>query len=239
MSKRVLIMTGASDILRQNQIPNWGEDGVSYYDVLDATNPSKIKYAKKHNYDFLCMRSFGSAPELQIKETEIGFLRTLAAFENLNKYDVVMWVDADAIITNQEMSIDKFPLEEDVTFYASYDWMGKGSFSTGNFIIQKTKHLSQFFHLFINIYKQINSHEQDALNAMYYQTNANSTIKILECEYLNSFHEEIINTPTWSSGRNPISPHCFWKEGCFLSHLGGITNSERLNMLNSFYKEYL
>jgi hypothetical protein len=237
MNKRVLIMTGASDIFRKNGIrEGWGEDK-SYYDVLDLTVPSKQRYAKKHNYDFLCLRSFGSDNKFGFKETQLGELRAIRAFENLEYYDVVAWIDADAIITNEDMSIEEFQIEEDVSFYASYDWMGKGSFSTGNFILQKTKYTQQFFDFFLQIAKQVDS-EQTAFNAMYYQTNAKETMKVLECNFLNSFIAEIMETKSWAT-RNPISANCLWEEGNFLCHLGGIKNEERIDLLNTHFKKYI
>lgn len=236
MQKRVLVMTGATDLLIERGI--FKDPDNSYYDLLDLTTPSKERYARKHKYDFLCLRSFGTDTEFGFKDTQLGELRAIRAFQNLMSYDIVMWLDADAIVTNDEMSLDHFPIEEDVTFYASYDWMGKGSFSTGNFIIQKTKYIQQFFNLFLNVVRQCDQ-EQTAMNVMYYQTEARNTMKVLECNYLNAFHEEIMKTKTWSSGRAPLSPHCYWKKGDFLSHVGGIPNSERIELINRCYKEYL
>lgn len=235
MDKKVLVMTGASDILFERGIHKSKDN--SYYDLLDLTTPSKERYARKHKYDFLCLHSFGTDSVFGFKETEIGFLRSIRVFQNLQTYDVVMWLDADAIVTNEDLSLDLFPLEEDVTFYASYDWMGNSSFSTGNFIIQRTKYIKQFFDLFIQVAKHHNE-EQVSLNIMYYQSNAKETMKILDCKFLNSFHEEIMKTRTWA-GRQPISPNCHWKSGDFLCHVGGIRNDERIEFFNKHFKEYL
>lgn len=232
MHKRVLIMTGASDI--QNPLKIEGD--VSHYDLLNITTPSKERYARKHNYDFLCMRSFGGEETaFGFKDTQIGFLRAIRAFQNLQTYDIVVWLDSDAIITNEEMSLDQFPLQEDMAFYASYDWMGRGTFSTGNFILQKTNKINEFFNAFYGVSRQTND-EQHTLNVMYNQTEFRSIMSVLEWQYLNSVPEFVMGTDAWK-GRQPI--FYSWKEGDFLAHLTGIPNKNRIKILNENFKQYL
>jgi hypothetical protein len=70
--KRTLIITGYTDSVRSiDSTDNTMEE------VFDITLPSKIKYAKKHGYDFLAMQSFGSDKSGNYKDTDIGFLRAL------------------------------------------------------------------------------------------------------------------------------------------------------------------
>ena len=71
----------------------------SMYDVLDLTIPSKQKYAAKHGYDFMSVRSFPGDAECGLEERHIGFQRTVLAFKLLRHYESVMWVDADSVIT--------------------------------------------------------------------------------------------------------------------------------------------
>ena len=103
MNKRVLVLTGTTDILRQpNETDNTMEE------VFDLTLPSKQRYVKKYGYDLLSLRSFGKDRQNRFTESDIGFLRVLRAFELLENYDIVMWIDADSIITNHNFSIDDF-----------------------------------------------------------------------------------------------------------------------------------
>ena len=134
-NKRVLLLTGTTDILRSpNETDNTMEE------VFDLTLPSKQRYAKKYGYDLLSLRSFGSDKQNIFKDKHLGFLRALRAFEMLEHYNIVMWIDADSIITNDNFSINDFQIDENHSFYASWDWNNVGhSFSTGNFIIHKTK----------------------------------------------------------------------------------------------------
>ena len=52
MINRVLLITGTTDIVRN-------PEDLSMTEVFDLTLPSKQRYAKKHGYDLLSLRSFG------------------------------------------------------------------------------------------------------------------------------------------------------------------------------------
>ena len=78
MSKRVLVLTGTTDILRQ---PN--ETDCTMEEVFDLTLPSKQRYVKKHGYDLLSLRSFGKDKQNRFTEFDLGFLRVLRTFEML------------------------------------------------------------------------------------------------------------------------------------------------------------
>ena len=230
MKNRVLIMTGASSI---NRPPEETDNTIE--EVLDSTLPSKQRYAKKYGYDLLSIRSFGSDKNNKFKDTEIGFMRALRAFEMLEYYDTVMWLDADAIITNDNYAIEDFQLNENFVFYASYDWVGKYTFSTGNFIIQNTKRTDEFLDIFYRVAKQFPT-EQDALNAVYRETNFNNAIKVLEHNFLNAVPSAIMDTSCWT-GRQPIFAP--WNETAFLSHLTGVSNHNRIEILNKYLNKYL
>jgi hypothetical protein len=230
MKNRVLIITGASSI---NRPPEETDNTIE--EVLDATLPSKQRYAKKHGYDLLSIRSFGIDKKYGFKDTEIGFLRAVRAFEMLEYYDTVMWIDADSIITNDNYTIEDFQLNEDCTFYASYDWIGRSTFSTGNFIIHNTKQTNEFLNMFYAVAKQFPT-EQDALNAIHHGTNLNSAIKVLEHNFLNAVPSAIMDTTCWT-GRRPIFAP--WNENAFLAHLTGVSNRNRIEILNKHLNKYL
>lgn len=223
-------MTGASSI---NRPPEETDNRIE--EVLDATLPSKQRYAKKYGYDLFTLRSFGIDKKYGFKDTEIGFLRAVRTFEMLEYYDTVMWLDADSIITNDNYTIEDFQLNENFVFCASYDWIGRLTFSTGNFIIQNTKQTNEFLNIFYSVAKQFPT-EQDALNAIHRGINFNNTIKVLEHNFLNSVPSAIMNTPCWT-GRNPIFAP--WNENSFLAHLTGVSNHNRIKILNKHLNKYL
>jgi lipopolysaccharide biosynthesis glycosyltransferase len=236
MKKRILLVTGA-EALETNS----NDASIMY--VLDTSMVSKQKYAKKHNYDLICMRSFGPDISGRYKDTDIGFLRVLRVFDFLEHYDIVMWIDADAIITNDSYSIDDFQLTPNHIFYASPDWNNNSTFNTGNFIIQKTDTLKMFKEAFFMASKQFEN-EQNTINFLYYKTQFNSLIKMLHHKYLNSALSNELAIPHlhpsdqigWSKSRpSVVNP---WNKDCFLVHLTGMSNSNRLNIIDKVFYEY-
>jgi len=234
--KRILLVSGATELY-----PNNGD--ASIMSVLDISMKSKQKYAQKHNYDLICMRSFGSDFSERYKDTDIGFLRVLRVFDFLDHYDIVMWIDADALITNDCFKIEDFQLTPECVFYASADWNNNTTLNTGNFIIQKTENLNIFKDAFFNASKHF-VNEQDTLNFLFYRTQFKSLIKMLHHKYLNSALDNSISIPLlqpsdqigWSSGRpNVINP---WNKDCFLVHLTGMSNINRLNIIDKIFKEF-
>jgi hypothetical protein len=232
--KRVLLLTGTtSDLISPHN--NKMEE------VFDLTLASKQRYSKKYGYDLLEMRCFGNGEAYGFKDTDIGFLKALRAFQMLEHYDLVMWIDADAIITNDSYSIEHFPIEKN-SFCASYDWAWKESFSTGNFIIQRTGESNQLFDTFLQIGKQCSGRmmqEQEVLNYIQKNTPLKSTMKSLEHKFLNAVPSFITETPTWKADINRTGIVSPWNEDCFLAHLTGCTNSDRINLLHNKFANHL
>jgi hypothetical protein len=228
--QRVLVLTGTTDINR-----NPSETDNTMEEVFDLTLPSKQRYAKKHGYDLLAIRNFGVDTRYGFKSTEIGFLRALRTFELLSSYDIVMWIDADSLITNDNMNIRDFGLESNFTFYASYDWYGKTSFSAGNFIVQNTNNTSDFLNAFYSIAKHF-PEEQATLNALYFNTSYKNIMKILEHRYLGAAPSVEMYAEQWVGRRPIVAP---WTEDAFLVHITGIPNYARLNILKKHFSKHL
>jgi len=237
-NKRVLLITGASDSEKlSNNYDSWTN-------VLNKTLPSKERYAKKHNYDYYVLRSFGSDKHNKLQRTDnhIGFLRVLNSFILLENYDIVMWIDGDSIITNENMKLEDFGIDDEHCFYASWDWMHKTpytnghgyhhAFSLGNFIITNTKHTFEFYNTFCQLAKHF-SDEQQTLNMIYAGTELSNKIKILDHKYLGGAPVEL---QLHVGGRQVIEP---WSPEYFLCHFTGMSNKHRLDLMNNKFKEYL
>jgi hypothetical protein len=234
--KRVLLLTGTTDEGKGVWNHFTSKEDNYMEEVFELTLPSKNRYVKKHGYDLLSLRSFGEDKQNRFKRDEVGALRVLRTYEMLQYYDVVMWIDADAIITNDEYTIDDFLLDDQHCFYASWDWNGKFSMSTGNFIIQNTENLAYFFDVFCQIYGQFNC-EQPAINAMYRgDNNSRNIIKILEHQYLNSVPSKETYAEAWATRPPVFAP---WTKDSFLSHLTGVSNKKRIELLKNYYGQYL
>lgn len=228
--QRVLILTGTTDINRSST-----ETDNTMEEVFDLTLPSKQRYAKKHGYDLLAIRDFGVDTRYGFKPSDIGFLRALRTFQMLISYDIIMWIDADSLITNPDMKITDFETNPDITFYASYDWHGRNSFSAGNFIVQNTKYSNEFLDAFFKIAKYF-PEEQMTLNAMYANDAFKPTMKILEHKYLGAAPSVEMYAEQWVGRRPIVAP---WSDGAFLVHITGIPNYARINILKQHFSKYL
>lgn len=236
MNKRVLIITGTTD-MGKGMLPGWpSAEDRTMEDVFDLTLPSKQRYCKKHGYDLLSLRSFGTDKKNRYKDDDIGSLRVLRTIEMSEYYDVVMWIDADSIITNDNLTIEDFPLDDNCCFYASWDWNGKFSMSTGNFIIKPNTHLGYFETIFHKIRHNFNS-EQETINVMCRNdTNSRNIIKILDHKFLGSIPSKESYKEAWATRPPPFYP---WTKDSFLVHLTGTSNTKRIEMINQYYREYL
>jgi len=240
-NKKVLVLTGGD---------------TNIHSVLDLTIPSKLRYCEKYGYDFMNLRSFKKYPEYNINNDNIGlgFSRTVTMFRMLHYYDVIMWLDADSIITNDNYPIESF-LVDDYSMYFSYDWSvspngdsGHYGFSGGNFILRLTNNVSEIFNVFINTaqyYLKDSGADQACFNEIYNTTHIKSYIKILEHKYLGAVPEFIKNTEVWRNDPNRIGSDSLfkivspWNENCFIAHLTGCSNDDRIALLNNELKKYL
>lgn len=233
-----LLITGTTDILRApTEIDNTCEE------VFELTLPSKQKYTKKHGYDLLTLRSFCNSTINKFgifKQNHLGFMRALRVFEMLEYYDTVMWIDADAIITNDTYTIQDF-IKDDRILSVSWDWTGKKSFSTGNFVIKNQKNIKPFFDTFLYIAQQIVQtntwgEEQTAFNWMYTNTSFKENIAILDHNFLNAVPSKSMLGEVWSTRPEIQFP---WNKNCFLAHLTGIPNQNRIEILKRVFGEFL
>lgn len=230
MDKRVLVITGTTDILRSES-----ETDATMEEVFDLTLPSKQRYVKKHGYDLMALRSFGADTRNIFSNTHIGHLRFIRSIEMINFYDAVMWIDADSLITNLNYKLEDF-MDETTTFVASYDWMHTRTFSTGNFIIQKNN-INKLYTTFYDVGQKFNT-EQETLNHIYFMLRNQNThlMKVLDHKYLGSTPTKQQYAAGWEDRAEPIGP---WSEDSFLVHLTGATNTNRIRLLKTLYKDLL
>lgn len=232
MNKKVLILTGTTDILKEK----YYNHDISMEEVFDLTLASKQNYAKKHGYDLMAMRSFGIDTRNIFTDNDIGQLRFIRSMEMLAFYDAVFWIDADSLITNLNYKLEDF-VDETITFAASYDWMHTHTFSSGNFIVQKNNNSDLLLNTFYNIGKHFNS-EQETLNYIcnVWRGNNIQSMKVLEHKYLGATPTKAQYAAGWETRAEPIGP---WTEDSFLVHMTGASNSNRIRLLNTYFKKYL
>lgn len=218
------------------------------FPVLDLTLESKQKYASKHKYDLLVKRSWEGVAKYHFKQYEdqllgyhkpllgiLGFLRVLICFEHLKEYDVVMWLDGDSTVTNSDVLIEEITRDENACFFASYDWaVGVRSFSTGNFAVKRHSKTQEVYEQFLETSKSVIGNimqEQRTLNLIFSaHSNLSGCLKIVPRKFLNSVPKLQEQMNTWR-GRPAIEEP--WTPECFIAHLTGLTQDERLKILTN------
>lgn len=207
------------------------------FNLLDLTLKSKIEYCTKHGYDLMVKKQWSDITELNFSaEKNIGFVRVFTAFQMLSIYDLVVWIDADAFITNFDYKIEDIA-NSDHCFFVSRDWVFdkddiNGTFNSGNFILKKTSQIESFFQSFAQVSQSYLNHvmqDQQALNHLYLSGMQSRNMKIVDKKYLNSVPELMFETETWK-GRKPIANP--WTKDCFIAHLTGALNEERIKVFN-------
>lgn len=230
--QKVLIISGTTDILTN---PSLNEE--TFKNVADTTIKSKLDYANQNRYDFLYLNDFGVDIKNRYNSTQIGYLRILKVFDTIENYDYVVWIDADALITNKNLRIEDFPID-DCVFCCSYDWNGYYSLNTGNFILKNTERTKIFIDQFYNVSKNYNMPEEQAtINKLFSLPETKNNIKVLDHGFLNAVPSvDIVNKKIW--GNKPVPPNP-WKFGNFLVHATGLPNSERIRIFKEHFKDYL
>jgi hypothetical protein len=124
-------------------------------------------------------------------------------------------------------------MDDNTTFVASYDWMWKESFSTGNFIVQKTNNTDNLLELFYRIGPSFSS-EQETLNII--DKNFSIGTKSLEHKYLGSTPSKQQYAQGWETRSEPVG---VWNSESFLLHITGVGNARRIDILNTHFKNFL
>ena len=240
MKKRILVLTGATDSFRTEQ----SEGDSLFEDVLKMTIASKKRYAEKHGYDFKVLKEFGSDPLSVFEDNHIGPQRLLCVFDALTEYDVVMWLDGDALITNNQYSVEQMGLEENIVFCGSNVWNGMHVnnlpyFSTGNFMFHKTNGLTNVINAFYDIARGIGAsrtEEQHILNLIHKFTILRDLFRIVP----NCIFESVPDQTIYERYYTYSSPAVHvWNENNFLVHLTGPNNRDRIEIMEKYYHKYL
>lgn len=216
---KTLLLTGSNDKM---------------FNLLDLTLESKIKYCSIHGYDLFIKKQWLPAEQVNFTINHLGFLRVFYALQMLSTYDRVMWIDADAFITNFNYKIENIA-DSDHCFFVSCDWNFEqdnhnSPFNTGNFILKKTSEIYSFYESFVKtsqMFLDDEMQEQRTLNHMYFSGIQTKNMRIVDKKYLNSVPELMHETQTWQ-GRPVIKEP--WTKDSFIAHLTGAKNHERISV---------
>ncbi|HLB34165.1 MAG TPA: hypothetical protein VJK54_08025 [Chthoniobacterales bacterium] len=177
--------------------------------MVQFTSLSKNAYAERHGYEYQGCR-FDYHPSQHPSWRKLVLIADL-----MPQFDRLLWIDADAFITNPSISLDQIPYVDGLT--VSRDWgvdAGLFDFSAGIMIV--TRKAMPLLELALTKREWENRPlwDQNALREA--SKSFSSLLRILPRRILNAVPQELL---PWA-----MEP---WQEGDFLCHLTNSSDSDR------------
>lgn len=204
----------------------------NFKDVGNITYPILEKYCERHGYhaNLLTKRVSDRFPVWD---------KIKLIYDNLDKYDWLMYLDADTLITNHTIKLESI-IDNNYNFIAANDVNG---FNSGVFFIKGKNEWSKNFLEYawnINpndqVYADWPCHnatqgEQRALKAAIRDNTEPNKIKIISQKFFNCYLYTLYNRPDSTEGH--------WKNGDFILHLPAVDNARRFEIFTQKLKEII
>jgi len=213
---RTLVLTGCSPAMAE---------------VHALTVESKRAWSARHGYDFHEIRRWDAAPAIVWQKME-WIQRMLA------HYDEVVWLDADAIVTNAVHSTTNLVetgRNDGAVIYASKDWgpCDAGAewfwFNTGNMIVRVAPDWELLFEAMFRLGRErwwnTWGFEQSTLQALKRVAPWSRMIEVLPRAVLNAVPRSVQQGPDNA-----------WHPVCFLAHITGVPNERRVEILKEGFE---
>lgn len=198
--------------------------GEDYIKACHFATLSKQLYANQHGYDYFHYNHITdvSRPPAWSKISMI--------LEFLPKYDWIVWIDGDAMITNNKIKLESFlSTNKDLIIARFPDSIEfPGHLNSGIMFIKNSKAMKDFFSDISNS-SEYNFHpwwEQAAI-INYYRNHPKDFEIHVEC-----VHPRKLNS---MPPCNTAFPTCTWEEGDFILHTAGVGISRRKEIFEHFF----
>lgn len=186
----------------------------TFIEMGDFSSKVNGDYCRRHGYRFRVYRNYFD-PTRHPSWSKIFFVRN-----TLNDYEWVFWIDADAIITNPDIKLEKFLDDHYMLIMAKQDW-NKGLWNTinfGVFLARKDPLLTKFFDLVWGDIKRKGrvGWEQDGVRLYMNKEPYKSKAKVVCRREFNSLipHESL------KMGNKFNLETEAWHKGDFIAHYG-------------------
>ena len=197
--------------------------------LYELTQPILQNYCNIHNYNYIFRNRI-----IDINRHP-AWSKLLLIKEILPKYDYVVWIDDDIVITDMDTKISKFIVSHKcVTVQADpkltdFTDIRKDDINCGFIIFKNNINTIKFIDDWYNYCDDVSNYEpnweQDIL-IKYHNDVDNTKIHILPYRTFQSFHRN-----------NGLDYE--WKEGDFSAHLTGIEKNERLQIFDILKNNYI
>ncbi len=180
-----------------------------YKAVSDLTIPVMGEYCKRHGYSLLVYAD----PDC---ERNICWHRATALMQNLHNFDLLVWMDADSLITNHEIELPQFA-QNLITVAKDRNGINDGvMFVKGG---EESRKLIQ------RIWNEDGTSMQDAMQKLYDKdASVSQLIAVVPQQRFNAYLMEEYNLPKESLGN--------WSPGDFMLHLPALSMDRRVELIN-------
>ncbi len=183
--------------------------------ISTLTDPIKKAYCERHGYDYIC-RQIDS-------EHHPVWLRIHLILELFDSYDWIMWMDADAFITNPEIKLES--LVDDSDLIITHDFNG---LNAGVFLTRNTEWSRSFFRKVLEFENKHPGYggDQIAMNRTLYVDRWEDTgvVRYPIQSTFNSYRYDLYNLK-FENGQ--------YRPGDFVLHLPGLPNEQRIEIIES------
>lgn len=187
----------------------------SYQELAELTLPGKKAYCQRHGYDLIAGVHHGSIERM-------GWDRIGLVDQWLPKYDAVMWVDCDAIITNHTKKVTDVVSPTD-NFVLTADLYG---LNTGTFVAVNNLMTRQFLFAVLaagpELVEKHHWGEQEAIIRLLQSPPWNNFARVVPQNAMNSYLNSAMGRPDWFMGN--------FQPGDWILHMAGIPYPQKLEI---------
>lgn len=194
--------------------------------LASLTDPSKVDYCNQHGYKFIPKKSDWIS-------SAIGFdkiFHTLKLFYKYPECEWLLFVECDALITNQSIKIED-KIDNNYHFICGYAHNGINS---GTFLARNTEQGRDLLHMIIKHEPRYKNHywaEQQVLIDAW--PHINNIAKLVPMRYMNSLQMELYNA---SDSKYHVPYHTVdgfgqsmqWQPGDWIVHWPGTSEDVRI-----------
>lgn len=224
-----IAMISLSDSNQDNSNVYTAKSVRKFKNVVKLTRENRVAYSSLMGYDYI------DASDVLDASRPASWSKIKAVLKHLKRYDWVMWIDADAYITNRTVRIESLlPSEDgpdliltrDSTGYNAGMWLARNCSWTHKFL-ENWWSMKQF----IRPAGETKSGDNDALKHYLFNMPAEELRRHVGVAPQCAFNSYIWHNSARMWKRyvlNPaLSEQGLWKPGDFILHLAGVNNKEK------------
>jgi hypothetical protein len=198
----------------------WNTPNEDWPDLAAIGNPGKKEYCRRHGYDFIS----------RVTPYKNGFQRMELVLELMGEYEAVMNIDADALIMNHTLKIERL-FQHGKGLILTEDLFG---INDGVFVAVRLPLVVQMLNAYLGLAANSANH-QDSQQLLTYVADViglyrEAVMKVPQRE-MNSYRNNLYNRPEWFTGT--------YQPGDWICQYPGMANSVRMPHMRAALEEVI